>query len=313
MNVIKENLGKKYKLEFGKYGSHITGLSIEGSDIDICIIYKKLLEDDLIFQEELYDILFKNKNKSKKFSYKTTKIFTARIPRIIVEIDISEEIKKNPLNNSFKYLDDDEMNTIKIDFTYNENEEYLIKNMKNVEFIKNILEEYPQIKPVILIIKRYLKIQKMNEVYLGGIGSYELFLMILNVIKSYQKIYPKIPIRISQLLIMTFEKFSFFDFSKKGIGKDNYDYSLEEENSEEIPFVLNPLTGKNVAQFGSCSGKDIRNTFIKAYNLLYVENNDFINYFRIGIDPFDQCSKNSIIDLFNINRYNHKMASLFKC
>ena len=300
IDIIKENLDKKYKLKFGKYGSYATELAIEGSDIDICIIYKKLLEDDLIFCEELYDILFKNENKSKKFSYKTTKIFTARIPRIIVEIDISKEIKKNPLNNSFKYLDDNEINTVKIDLTYNEKEEYLINNMESVEYIKNALKEYPEIKPVILILKRYLKMQKMNEVYLGGIGSYALFLMVLNVIKNYQKLNPNTQIRNSQLLIMTFEKFSFFDFSKKGIDKDNYDYLLEEENSEEIPFILNPLTGKNVAQFGSCRGNNIRNTFLKGYNLLYSEINTFKCYFGMGFYPFNQCPLNSIINLFKV-------------
>ena len=302
INIIKENLDKKYNLKFGKYGSHFTGLSIEGSDIDICIIYKKLLEDDLIFQEELYDILFKNENKSKKFSFKTKKIFTARIPRIVIEIDISEEIKKNPLNNSFKYLDDKEMNTVKIDLTFNENEDYLVNNMKNVEYIKNTLKEYPEIKQVILILKRYLKIQNMNEVYLGGIGSYELFLMVLNVIKSYQKLSPNTPIRKSQLLIITFEKFSFFDFSKNGIGKDNYDYLLEEENSDAIPFILNPLTGKNVAQYGSCRGEDIKNTFLNGYKLLFSENNTFRYYFGKGFYPFNQCPLNSIANLFKVEK-----------
>ena len=70
--------------------------------------------------------------------------------------------------------------------------------MKNVEFIKKTLEKKPQIKPVILVLKRYLKIQKINVVFRGGIGSYELFLMVLNVIKSYQIIYPNIPMRISR-------------------------------------------------------------------------------------------------------------------
>ena len=172
--------------------------------------------------------------------------------------------------------------------------------MESVEYIKNALKEYPEIKPVILILKRYLKMKKMNEVYLGGIGSYALFLMVLNIIKNYKKLNPNTQIRNSQLLIMTFEKFSFFDFSKKGIDKDNYDYSLEEENSEEIPFILNQLTGINIAQFGSCRGKNIRNTFLKGYNLLYSEINTFKCYFGMGFYPFNQCPLNSIINLFKI-------------
>ena len=77
---------------------------------------------------------------------------------------------------------------------------------------------------------------------------------------------------------MTFEKFSFFDFSQKGIGKNSYDYSLIEKNFDEIPFILNPLTGKNVVFFSYLNLKLIHiyfitnfiNLFFLIYNFYFV-------------------------------------------
>ena len=293
-NKIKKHFKNKYKLTFGHYGSHYTGLSIEGSDIDICIIFKKLKNDNLIFYQELFDFLEERKKNIIKFEYKIEPYFNASIPRITMTIDISKEIKKTPLTN-LGYLSYDDMNIIKIDFTFNESEQYLIKNNKNVDYVKSQIKIYPQIRPVILVLKRYLKNMKMNEVYFGGISSYSLFLIVLNSIKSYQKEISNIQITNSHLLIKTFHKFSYFNFAEYGIGRDNYDYLLDFNNFEEILYILDPLTGNNVAK-GKCRGINIRETFSKGYNLLYLENYQiFINcrFFN-----FNQSPNISIIDLF---------------
>ena len=39
-NLIKSELGSKYEIKYGHYGSYFTNLSIEGSDVDILIHYK---------------------------------------------------------------------------------------------------------------------------------------------------------------------------------------------------------------------------------------------------------------------------------
>ena len=265
-NKIKNHFKNKYNLTFGHYGSHYTGLSVEGSDIDICIIFKKLNNDNIIFYQELFDFLEERKTNLIKFTYETKSFFNASIPRITLTIDVSEEIKKTPLTN-LGYLSYDDMNKVKIDFTFNENEQYLIKNIKNVEYVKSQIKIYPQIRPVILVLKRYLKNMKMNEVHFGGISSYSLFLIVLNSLKSYQEEMPYMKITYSHLLIKTFQKFSVFNFVEYGIGKDNSDYLLGINNSRDIPYIIDPLTGYNVPK-GICKGINIRESFSKGYNLL---------------------------------------------
>ena len=296
-NKIKKYFINKYNLTFGHYGSYYTGLSIEGSDIDICIIFKKLKNDNLLFYQELFDYLEENKPNLIKYSYEIEQYFNAKIPRITMKIDISEEIKKTGLTN-YGYLDYDDMNILKIDFTFNENEQYLINNTKNVDYVKSQIKIYPQIRPVILVLKRYLKKMKMNEVYFGGISSYSLFLLVLNSIKSYPKEISNMQISNSQLLIKTLYKFSFFNFSEYGIGKDNYEYILEIINYADIPHILDPLTGNNVAKVGRCKGEDIKETFNKGYNLLYLGN--YQNFCNYGLFCYNQTPNISIKDLFKL-------------
>ena len=284
-DIITQNLNNKYNLKFGTYGSFPTNLSIEGSDIDECIIYTKLLKDDLVFREELYHILKKNEKLLKEFTYETEKIFGTRIPRIIVKIKINDDIKKS-LNNFGNLLSSDDMNIIKIDLTFNDDEEYLIKNMKSVEYIQNKLRNFPEIKPIIKILKSFLKRQKMNEVHKGGISSYSLFLLVLNCIIMFIKDNPNRELNVGYLLIFIYRKLTFFNFKKYGINEDNLDYPLTFENSESIPYVINPLTGINVCGFGPCKGKNINSTFKKGYDKLQEEYNLFINMFNKGNNPF---------------------------
>ena len=99
----------------------------------------------------------------------------------------------------------------------------------------------------------------------------------------------------SHLLIKAFHKFSDFNFAEYGIGRDNYDYVLDFNNFDEIPYIIDPLTGNNVAK-GKCRGINIREIFIKGYNLLYLDNYQiFINcrFFN-----FNQSLNISLIDLF---------------
>ena len=293
-NIIINNLQDEFDIVLGHYGSHFTGLSIEGSDIDICLIYKPKNNSNLNFCEELYKLLLKQK----PLLYNIIPIFNTEIPLLKIEIDITEEIKKTPLKNWYGYIDYEDLSKIKIDINMSDNMEYLEISKKNVEYVKKVIKTYPQIKPVLLFLKRYFKKMKMNKVFHGGISSYSLFLLVLNVIKSELKEKPNIQINNSQLLFSVLKKFSFFNFGYKGIGIDNYDYVLGIDNYEENLYILNPLTSKNVAK-GRCRGEKLKKAFYNAYYLLSCEINYFRNFFNIGFYPFNKPPINSIIALFN--------------
>ena len=293
-NIINENLKDKFDITFGHYGSYFTGLSIEGSDMDICLIYKPKNNINLDFYNELKKLLLKQK----PLLYNIIPISNMEIPLFKIEIDITDEIKKYPLQNYFGYIDYEDLTKIKIDISINDNKEYLENCEKSVEYVKNTINNFPQIKPILLLLKRYFKKMKMNKVFYGGISSYSLFLLILNVLKSEKKENPNTQIGISQLLFLVLKKFSFFNFGYKGIGIDNYDYILGINNFEENLYILNPLTGKNVDK-GRCRGEKLKKVFYNAFNLFSFEINYFRNYFNNGFYPFNKPPINSIIALFN--------------
>lgn len=165
------------------------------------------------------------------------------------------------------YCDKNDFTKIKIDFTLRVDKSYLINNIISIDYIKKQLNEYPQIKYIILVVKRYLKIKNMNELYEGGISSFSLYLMVLNTIKMHQKKnYLGKYIKSSELLVKFFKRFSRFQFNVVGIGKDNYDYDLY-YNFDGVPHILNPLNGDNVAK-GRCKGRDINNTFSNGYQII---------------------------------------------
>ena len=279
-DIIKKNLKAKYNLKFKFYGSTCTNLSIEGSDSDCCIFFKELIQNNLPFHEELYFLLKENQHKREDVSYEIIPIFSTKIPRIIVKIDIRKDLQKCPLNNFYQYLSDDDMDNIKIDFTFTKDEEHLMNLDKNVQYVKHKLEIFPQLRPVFLILKRYFKNMGMNEVYKGGISTYSLFLLTLNSIYNYQKENPNFKIPNIQLLIQVFKKFSNFKFEEYGIGIDNNEYNLGHKNESEILYILDPLTGKNIASVGKCTGKEVKATFTMGYNLLCFQNNYFIQLFQ---------------------------------
>ena len=259
-DIIQNDLKNKFMVKFGKYGSYATDLSIEGSDIDVCIYYQHLLKEKKDFGEELYNLLKQNEKTQNLISYETQKIFDTSIPRVIVKIKIDDD-KTKYLNNYGNLLDYEDMNIIKIDFSFNDNIEYYNSNMDNVNYIKSQLIMFPQIKPAIQVIKRFFRRQKMNELFTGGISSFTLFLMLLNTIKQYKMLNPNQKIETSQLLFIFFKKFSEFNFVKYGINQDNLDSFLGFVNEDGTPYILNPLTEINVCKNGCCKGFNINNTF----------------------------------------------------
>ena len=289
--IIKENLQDKFEITFGHYGSFFTGLSIEGSDIDICIYYKPK-ENKIDFFKELYELL----KKQKPLLYEINIIDSFEMSLFKLKIDITEDVKnKIPLYN---YLDYEDLTKIKIDITFNQNKEYLDNCEKNVDYIKNEIKNYPQIKPVLLYLKRYFKKMDMNKVFYGGTNSFSLFLLILNVIKSEQRDDPNNYIGNFQLLYLVLKKFSSFNFEFQGIGKDSYDYNLEFINKKGNLYILSPLNERNVAS-SRCNAIKITKTFLNAFNIITYQITLFKNAFNTGYNPFNQIPINFIIALFN--------------
>jgi DNA polymerase sigma len=55
----------------------------------------------------------------------------------------------------------------------------------SILFVKSTLEALPQLRPVILLLKKLLLVNNLNDLYTGGVSSYSLFIM-LSCVASIQ-------------------------------------------------------------------------------------------------------------------------------
>ena len=294
-NMIKIGLEKKYMIKFGHYGSYFTNLSIEGSDIDILVYYKPN-NPNFIFLQDILDLL----NKHEKEFDLILPILSASVPLIKLQINIINEIDSNLIQFS-PYFENKDISHLKIDLTFTSDELEFKKPQQIVLYTNKFINKYNNIKPLLLVLKRYFRIMKMNKSFTGGLSSFSLFLLILSFFKNGTSNINNMLLDISsfslgKLLYCILEKYSFFDYKNYGINVEGPEfYYLLENNildginntkfnnyNYEIN-ILDPFTKLNVAK-SSFQVDEIKNTFNKALFFFkyeawkYDTNNYNLNY-----------------------------------
>ena len=280
--MIQNSLSENYEIKFGHYGSFFSNLSIEGSDLDVLIYFHKK-KKDADFYKDILNLLEQKGNEFENIC----PILTASVPVIKLQLDLKDEIKGRDIKlKNTSYFEEEELTKMKIDLTFTESEQDFQHSHDIVLYINKSIEEYPQIKPILLLLKRYFKEMNMNKNYTGGLCSYSLFLLILSFCKYNKKCECT-----TKLLFYFMENFTYFDYSnycidvekencyilkdkndtEKSISDENssYDTNYELYEKEEI-FIVDPFSKLNVSK-SSFKVDEIILTFRRAFNLLYYE------------------------------------------
>ena len=314
-NLIQNGLSENYEIKFGHYGSFFSNLSIEGSDLDILVFYQKQKEES-DFNKDILNLLEENKNKFEDIC----PILTAKVPVIKLQIDIKSEIKEKDIKLKYaSYFEEEDLSKIKIDLTFTENEEDFKHSHENISYINKSLEEYPLIKPILLLLKRYFKEMNMNKAYTGGLCSYSLFLLVLSFCKCNKDCESP-----TKLLFYFMENFTYFDYGnycidvqkencyilkdkndiEKSASDENssYDTNIELYENEKEIHIIDPISKINVSK-SSFKVDEIILTFRKAFNLLYYEGWYYDLYSK------NKNNENKIID--NVNELYEDNSSDF--
>ena len=252
INIILRNSKVEFQCSF--YGSSVSGLSIENSDIDIMVKLRKKSEDKE-YVINIMNIIVDNLKKIKlNYLKKIIPISSASVPVIKINCDLSydlsflSEINSLSLNNNIYYND---LTKLFFDITFFETENELekIPSELMLDYIKKCTMIYPQIFDIVYIMKRYLYNRKLNKSYQGGLSSYSLFLLTLAFIKSYKN---KYEIAIGSLFIEYLYFYSNFNFYNTVIQPnkdDNIFENIEENNLQKFNLnIIDPITGLNVAK-----------------------------------------------------------------
>ena len=291
------------------YGSYETKLSIEISDIDILIKFRKNNLNDinnLNIQkhiEEIISLLYNKINniKDELNIMQINAIFTASVPVLKIKFNlekvIPDNIKKN-LKNEYLFNFEEDILQLNFDFTFTEvnnvNENKNIPSLEIVSYIQKVINIYKEIKPIILFLKRFMKINKLNSSFHGGLSSYSLFLLVYAYFKSLN-----LPENsVGNYLYGFLEFYSNFNFGIYSIDvNSNNPFIILNELHESGILLIDPITKLNVAK-STFKVDQIKSVFMKGIviirNTIYkkmIENNNF-NFDNNKILFLDELFKN---------------------
>ena len=132
-----------------------------------------------------------------------------------------------------------------------------------VNYIKTSILLVPISKCVIFFMKKFLKKNKMNNYYKGGISSYSLFILLFAFIK-YKKGLMFTKENVGILLQQFLEFYATFDFYRYGINL-NYPIPFFDYLSigcVDFPVIIDPITSMNIGS-GSYRIREIQQMLAK--------------------------------------------------
>ena len=250
-----------YEIEM--YGSYQSGLDIESSDIDL--LFKPHNKKKVNFQQLM--LIISNHFLSLDIYENVNPIYTATIPLIKLKVNPEKFLmekeqsdilikysafKHSDLYQSYPY-DKNELDLINVDISF---PNYTKKNIPHlqVEYIKTSVNENIEIKPIVKILKRLLKVTSLNNSYKGGLSSYTLFLLTL----AYNKyIKTKRNNNVSHntnsyghFLYDMMKFYANFNFSKKivNVNEDNPYIDTDISAGEGVPTIIDPVTMLNAGK-----------------------------------------------------------------
>lgn len=336
--LLNRIINNNYEFDLKLYGSYVTKLSIETSDIDILIRFRKLKKDNPGSTTSVSDIISLLQKgfiilKGNHFILTIDAIYTASVPVLKLEVDlkklipeeVGEKIKSQyifnieeiyKLNFDFTFLEIKEENQI-INNTINDKNDINIPSLEIIKFINKNLSIYPEIRPILLILKRYMHINKLNSTYKGGISSYSLFLLVLSYFQYLNENKHLYNFNnIGKKLYHFFDFFCHFNFESFIVDVSKIPCFILNNSNENNITIIDPITSLNVSK-SSYQLDEIKNTFGKGMILLYNKmicgkNDSFTN------EKAEKKTMDILWDLFmnmnfifnnNINFFNYNMES----
>ena len=277
-NYIKSIIEAKFnEYKCVLYGSFKTDLSLPDSDIDILIVEKeekKVNEDNSDKEkhriteaiQKIYNVLFDTKN----FGY--IEMIKAKVPIIKCTLKETE---------------------VNVDISF-----FRKNGADAVKTIEKVINVFPEIRPLTLVIKYTLRQRQLNEIYKGGISSFIIFSLIYyymtdvrkKILDDIKKGKKEGELTLGHLLVGFFNFYGFmFNYDKLGISirngcflykrKEHKPNTLSIENFQDI----NQDMGKNCYNF-----KKVVETFKNARDSLYYpEKSPVISYLAGFILPDD--------------------------
>lgn len=254
-NAVIKNLREHIKsiwpdAELHCFGSFATDLYLPGSDIDCVVISKRGRYDN---KSSLYQLTSYIRNH--KLGVEVTPIAKAKVPII-------------------KFIDP--KTRIHIDISFERS-----NGLTAAKLIIDWIAKTPGLRELVLIVKHFLAVRKLNEVHVGGLGGFSIICLVY----SFLKLHPRLstdnidPLEnLGCLLIEFFELYGYnfgYDNVALAFTSDKEPIYVNKRSNPDLlgrnPFSLaiqDPFDSSNNISRGSFNLKDIKRAFGGAFELL---------------------------------------------
>ena len=170
------------------YGSVATELALPESDMDILITGVNSFGSKDAHQENI-TYMFEGLKEyfGDEIMIKSNKILNTEVPIIKLTFNLSKyyEICINSGKTSLPFINFDSIDSINphlrelsVDISISNSIDGSHHVLKQNNFVREKLEEFPVLRPVCLILKKLLVTNGFNDPYTGGLGSFGLFIML---------------------------------------------------------------------------------------------------------------------------------------
>lgn len=216
------------------FGSHATDLALPSSDVDVCVMNTPDNGKSMLEFERLAEAIRNVPGFAKR-----VQIVTAKVPLVKI---ISRRTKMN------------------CDISIG-----VDNGVQNVPLIKSYINQFPALRPLVLVVKCFLHERNLNEVFTGGLGSYTILLLVASHLQMMAYNFPHGKANLGMQLQTFFELYGrIMNVAIAGIqGRDNGRYF---EKTDRYPFTSHEVLRFCVEDPSNHDNELGRN----GYNCLYV-------------------------------------------
>ncbi|XGW25152.1 hypothetical protein V3C99_006506 [Haemonchus contortus] len=176
---------------------------------------------------------------------------------------------------------------VNVDISFN-----TAQGVKAADYIEKVKEEFPVVEPLILVLKQFLILRRLNTTYTGGLSSYGLILMLINFLHHYgmpvrrKHVYSP-EVNLGELLMRFFEVYAQeVNYDCVGISVVDMRYTPKEvrrdsDKKQALLSIEDPLLITNEVGRSSFNYALVRSAFEQALQIL---KGVFIRDRRCGVD-----------------------------
>eukprot|EP01135_Chromosphaera_perkinsii_P003610 Nk52_evm19s249 gene=Nk52_evmTU19s249 len=197
--------------------------------------------------------------------------------------DLAKALKRAGILSNIKVIDKarvpiikcvDKMTNISVDISFN-----LPAGVETAELVKKYIRDYPPLYPLVFVVKQFLSIRQLNEVFTGGLSSFSIILMVVSFLQLHPRLKTPHDMKTANLGVLLIEFLELygvnFNYVRTGISVRNGgryypkgDYGRFDEYKPMSLSIEDPLSPENDISKGSFNIQQIRLAFSHSFRFL---------------------------------------------